>query len=233
MLRVAVVIPVYNDAEFLRSCLRALADQSVAPTEVIVVDNASTDDSAEVARSFGARVIFEGRRGILSATAAGCDAARADIIARLDADSLPPQDWIEQVVGTFVARPGISAVTGLGDYYEASRFTTQVVGPLYLGFYRTAMGALLGQPPLYGSNMAMRSSVWRRVSPQVHRSIRAVHDDLDISYHFLPTEFIVYDPTLRVGLSARPIQSWWAFARRAWWAVVTIGINEIERLFRS
>ncbi|RIJ54999.1 glycosyltransferase, partial [Clavibacter lycopersici] len=66
---VSVVIPVRDDAGHLRACLQALAGQTVAPDEVVVVDNASRDDSAEVARLAGARVVHEPVVGIPAAAA--------------------------------------------------------------------------------------------------------------------------------------------------------------------
>jgi glycosyltransferase involved in cell wall biosynthesis len=73
---VSVVIPVRDDAGHLRACLRALAGQTVAPDEIVVVDNASSDDTAEVARAAGARVVREPVVGIPAAACTGYDAAR-------------------------------------------------------------------------------------------------------------------------------------------------------------
>lgn len=92
--RVSVVIPVKDDAEYLRRCLAALAAQTRAPREVVVVDNGSTDASRRVARRYGARLVRERRPGIPAAASRGYDAARGRVIARLDADSVPPRDWV-------------------------------------------------------------------------------------------------------------------------------------------
>lgn len=70
-LSVSVVIPVRDDAEELEKCLALLARQSVRPFEVVVVDNGSTDASAEVARRWGAVVVVEPRPGIPAAAATG------------------------------------------------------------------------------------------------------------------------------------------------------------------
>ena len=91
---VSVVIPVRDDAVPLAACLEALAAQTRPAEEIVVVDNASSDDSADIARAAGARVVFCGERGIPAAAAAGYDAATGEVILRLDADSLPAPGWI-------------------------------------------------------------------------------------------------------------------------------------------
>src|SRR5919202_6444167 len=87
--RVSVVIPCLNEEENIEACveraLEAIANSGVTG-EVIVVDNASEDRSAELAKAAGARVIFEPRRGYGSAYLAGFAAARGAYIVMADAD---------------------------------------------------------------------------------------------------------------------------------------------------
>src|SRR5699024_7810469 len=130
---ISVVIPARNDAPALARCLRALDRQSLAPLEVVVVDNASQDRTAGVARRHGARVVTEPRVGIPQAAAAGYDAAGGDILARLDADSVPGPGWLEQVTAV-MSRSGCDAVTGWGRFYELPR-TGRLVAGIYLGAY--------------------------------------------------------------------------------------------------
>lgn len=91
---VDVVLPCLDEAEALPSVLTRLPDGYRA----IVVDNGSTDGSAEVARAHGALVVTEPRRGFGSACAAGVAAATADVIAFCDADaSMDPMDLVPLV----------------------------------------------------------------------------------------------------------------------------------------
>ena len=83
---VSVVIPVKDDAALLTRCLSALAAQDRPVDEIIVVDNGSSDDSADRARAAGARVVRCDDPGIPAAASAGYDAARGDLILRRDAD---------------------------------------------------------------------------------------------------------------------------------------------------
>ncbi len=87
--RVSVVIPCLDEAETIAECVtsaREVLDDNGLLGEVIVVDNGSTDGSGELARSAGALVVEERRRGYGSAYLAGLAAARGDYIVMVDAD---------------------------------------------------------------------------------------------------------------------------------------------------
>jgi glycosyltransferase involved in cell wall biosynthesis len=222
---ISVVIPALNDAEMLARCLAALALQTRPADEIVVVDNGSTDDTAAVARARGARVVVEPLRGIPAATAAGFDAAAGSIIARLDADSVPPPEWIARIENRFATEPGLAALTGPGEFYGASRLVRRIGEVLYIGGYFWWMGQLLAHPPLFGSNFAITASAWKRIRATSHRDVRELHDDLDLSFQFAPDMTIAYDQTLRVAVSARPFGSFAGLGRRLYWAYTTIAVN--------
>jgi glycosyltransferase involved in cell wall biosynthesis len=225
MASISVVIPVWNDAEMLTVCLRALERQSRPADEIIVVDNASTDDSVAVALAAGVRVISEPMRGILQASAAGFTAATGEVIARLDADSVPPADWLERIEAVLAAAPAPAAVTGPGDFYGTGRLASWLGGVIYIDGFFWSMGAMLGHPPLFGSNMAMQASIWDRMRPRVDHTLVGVHDDLYLSFRIEPDTTVIYDRTLRVGISARPFSTWRGLGRRLGWAWRTLWLN--------
>lgn len=220
---VSVVVPARDDAAALRRCLRALADQSVPPTEVVVVDNASRDGTADVARAHGARVVAEPAVGIPAAAAAGYDAAVGEVIARLDADSVPGPRWVEQVVAR-LADPEVSAVTGVGRFCEHGRAGRLTAGA-YLAAYYGLCHLALGHPPVWGSNMALRRSVWHAVRDRVHRDDPEVHDDLDLAFALGPRARVLLDRSLRVGVSARSLRGAAQLRRRLRRAVRTLRLN--------
>lgn len=202
---VSVVIPAKDDAELLARCLWALAVQSLLPHEIIVVDNNSSDDTAECARRYGATVISEKRVGIPAASAAGYDRATGEIIARLDADCVPEPDWLERVVTALAERPEAAAVTNGGRFIDGPRGIRGIAAFLYLGAYFTTVSMALGHSPLFGSNFAMRRTAWESVRGEVHRTDAMVHDDMDLSFHLGPDLAILRDRRLRMGISMRPL----------------------------
>jgi glycosyltransferase involved in cell wall biosynthesis len=222
---ISVVIPAYNDAVMLRECLGRLSAQLRAADEIIVVDNASTDDTSAVAAAMGATVVQQPVRGIFPAAAAGYDAASGDIIARLDADSRPPADWLAHIEAELTLASDIGVLTGPGEFYDGNPVVTWLGENLYIGGYFWFGSLWLDNGPVFGSNFAMRRDVWLRVRDRVHRDVRRVHDDLDLSLHLPPDVLVRVDDTLRVGISARPFSTWHAFGRRLGWAYLTFRMN--------
>jgi len=109
----SVIIPAYNAARTLDTCLAALARQTVpaAAYEIIVVDDGSTDATATVARRHGAILVSMAHTGAAAARNAGAGRARGDIVLFTDADCEPLPDWIERMVAPF-ADPEVAGVKG-------------------------------------------------------------------------------------------------------------------------
>jgi glycosyltransferase involved in cell wall biosynthesis len=229
MTTISVVIPSYNDAGMLRGCLAALTRQSRPADEIIVVDNGSTDDTAEVARAAGVTLITQPMRGIFPAMAAGLDVATGDILARLDADSVPPPDWLARIEHVLGSSRGLIAVTGPGEFYGANALVHRLGRIIWIGGLFWSMGLLLGHPPLFGSNFAMPREMWLRVRGTVHSSVRRVHDDLDLSWHLEPDMDVLYDPLLEVAISARPFATPAAIGRRLGRVYTTLALDFREQ----
>lgn len=113
---VSVLVPARNAASTLPALLEALAAQSYPAEEVIVAVDRSTDRTAELAQAHGARVVAvpaPGGPGVARNAAARI--ARGELLLFLDADTLPPPDWIERMVRTFEAE-GEETVAIWGPY---------------------------------------------------------------------------------------------------------------------
>ena len=117
--RFSVVVPAHDEAATIGAALDALLDQDVdAPYEVLVVDNASTDATAALARARGVRVVPEPRRGVCQARQTGVEAARGAIVASTDADSVVPRDWLRRLDAAFTGDPALVAVAGPCRYTD-------------------------------------------------------------------------------------------------------------------
>ena len=107
---VAVVIPNYNGARWLPGVLASVAGQTVAPAEVLVVDDGSTDGSAAIAEAAGARVLrLAENRGFARAANAGLAAVREEAVALVNTDVVLDADWIERAAGALGANAGAVA----------------------------------------------------------------------------------------------------------------------------
>jgi glycosyltransferase involved in cell wall biosynthesis len=98
---VSVVVCTRNGAATLADCLDGVARLRYPSFELIVVDDGSTDASAEIAAAFGARVITTENRGLSAARNTGLEAARGKIVAYLDDDARPDPDWLRFLAATF------------------------------------------------------------------------------------------------------------------------------------
>ena len=110
---ISVVIPCYNVERFVGQAIESALSQSRAPDEIVVVDDGSTDKSAQIAASFGGRVrlIQCAHRGVSAARNVGVSAARGDLIAWLDADDIWEPCKLEVQVPRF-ADPSVGLVYG-------------------------------------------------------------------------------------------------------------------------
>ena len=110
---ISIIVPAYNAAETLGECLAALLDQSIPRSEyeVIVVDDGSTDETQEVAKKCGVRLLSQPNQGPGAARNLGVSQAGGEIILFTDADCVPTKEWIEEMIKPF-AESGVVAVKG-------------------------------------------------------------------------------------------------------------------------
>jgi glycosyltransferase involved in cell wall biosynthesis len=213
-LRVSIVIPVYNEADHLDACLQAIAQQSSNPLEVIVVDNNSTDDTvAIVGRYSFVTLLHETRQGVVYARNRGFNAARGEIIGRIDADTLLPVNWVATLQELF-RNDGVDALSGSVDYYDIA--LAKAVARVDL-FFRLQIARGMGNEVfLYGANMAIRRSSWLRVRSSACLA-GGLHEDYDLAIHAYDAGLqVVFDKRLHATTTLRRFD----METRAFWYYV-------------
>ncbi|WHU00967.1 glycosyltransferase family A protein [Sphingomonas sp. NIBR02145] len=131
MFQVAVVIPVWNGEAVIGRCLEALSRQTIPRDayQIIVVDNGSSDSTADIARGFaGVEVIAETRPGSYVARNLGIGRVDAPITAFTDADCTPAPDWLEQVLRAAAAHPGFGVLAGKIELFDEIAQEREVFG---------------------------------------------------------------------------------------------------------
>jgi len=206
-LSVSIVIPAHNEERHLKACLEAIKAQTVAPLEVIVVDNNSSDDTAKITKKFKfVRLVSEEKQGIVYARNAGFDAAKGDIIGRIDADIQLPQTWVEHVTAYYDNEEHANnAWSGAGYFYNVRlpRLVSWAYGKLAFGLNKL----LIGHYTLWGSNMAITQAQWRSVRHDV--CLRTdIHEDLDLAMHLDEMGYgIIYDTTIKTNAELRRVHT--------------------------
>lgn len=102
---ISVIIPAKDAAQTLPACLEGALHQDGlrfgADYEVIVVDDGSTDSTADIAARMGVRVVRQGHEGPASARNHGAREARGELLAFTDADCIPTPGWLGALMGAF------------------------------------------------------------------------------------------------------------------------------------
>ncbi len=132
---ISFVIPAYNEASLIPGCIYSIKKDAYTgaigiPYEIIVVDNNSTDNTAEVANFWGATVVKELRKGTSWARQAGLEAAKYDLVAFIDADSQICEGWIDRAYESMIPEDVVAA-SGPHVYYDLPLGKRILVSTIY------------------------------------------------------------------------------------------------------
>lgn len=207
-MKISVVIPAYNEEAYISRCLSSLLEQHVKPDEIIVVDNNSTDQTVAIAKNFPVRIIHETKQGTGHARNRGFNEAKFDIIARTDADTILPPDWIEKIKKAFVDQKLI-ALSGPAEFYDLpelvqnTHWQTNPAWVKVITSYNKIIRQFTKHDCLFGPNCAFRKSAWEKIINDVCLDDKKVHEDLDLGIHLAEVGKIKFDDSLIVSTSVR------------------------------
>lgn len=174
----SIIIPVYNEEDYLFDCLTAIEKQTVMPDEVIVVDNNSSDNSVAIAKRFSfVTLVHETRQGLFYSRQTGMNMAKGDILCRIDADTIVDTGWVEHVKHAF-KDTSVHALTGPLGYHDfiAPRFARWLEHMFLVGAKKQ------GYDFLFGCNMAVRAKAWQKITASLCNE-SFIFEDIDIAIH--------------------------------------------------
>ena len=117
---ISIIVPAYNAAQTLPVCLAALQRQTQPSDEIIVVNDGSQDQTAQVPREFGALLLEQPHQGPAAARNLGLRQANGDIVLLTDADCEPEPTWVAEMIRPF-ADPRVMGVKGSYRTHQQAR----------------------------------------------------------------------------------------------------------------
>ncbi len=179
---VSVVVPVRNGENTIADCIRSLLALDYPPDrrEILLIDNGSTDRTAEIAAMFPVTHLLEGRIGRAYARNRGVAESHGELVAFLDADCIASADWLRQLVSVFEQGPDVDGVAGEILPYRpttpAERYMARKKPRWQLAAYTHV------RPFAVTANVAYRKEVFRRIG--LFDPFFVTSEDVDFSYRF-------------------------------------------------
>lgn len=127
MVKISVIIPTCNDERYISKCLETLKNQKFNDFEIIIVDGHSKDKTVEIAKKYGAKVIYESIGTRAGACNIGAEAAKGEVLVFTDGDAYFPENWLMQIWDEFDRDRKLSVYGGEdiledGTHFEMANF---------------------------------------------------------------------------------------------------------------
>ncbi|WP_127143002.1 glycosyltransferase family 2 protein [Pelagibacterium montanilacus] len=210
-MKLAFVIPAYNEQALIGECLQSVLDEiersgRKADCEVIVVNNASTDRTGEIAGSFaGVQVVDEPQKGLVHARDAGFAATQAELVANIDADTIVPAGWLSKVFAEFGRDEELVALSGPYVYYDLGLWNRFLVSGFYgltYAIYILNRFILRVGSVVQGGNFIFRRSAWVEAGGY-DRSITFYGEDTDVAVRLSKVGKVKWTFGLKMKTSGR------------------------------
>jgi glycosyltransferase involved in cell wall biosynthesis len=226
-IRFSVVVPCYNEESYLPGAIRSLQRQDFdGEYEIVVVDNNSTDATAEVARGLGVRVVSEPAPGVCNARQAGTEASRGEIVVSADADTTYAPDWLAKIDRNFHGTGDVVAVVGPCRYKDGPRwgqvFARALFGAVGLVYRTTGRTYYVS-----ATNIAFRRDRWSGYDTTLTQG----GDELDVLRRLRRQGTVVYDGTNPTFTSGRRFARGFAYNLFVSLFVFYLSAYFVNRLF--
>jgi glycosyltransferase involved in cell wall biosynthesis len=201
---VSIIVPAFNEEAYLGRCLDAIVAHAAGRAcEIIVVDNDSTDRTREIAKLYPDVIyLFEPKKGTTRARQCGYRNSHASILAFVDADTIMPAGWIEQIEQQFAKDKGLACLSGPYDYYDLPRARRAIASAWFVAawpIYRVF------QYLVVGGNFAIRRSTLDAMGG-FDVSIEFYGDDADVARRARKFGRVLFSRRLVMPTSGRRLE---------------------------
>ncbi|MBR9682059.1 MAG: glycosyltransferase [Candidatus Aenigmarchaeota archaeon] len=198
---ISVVIPTYNEEKNIEKALMQFENQTIGREnfELIVVDGDSKDKTREIAEKYADKVIIQKSDGVGGARNDGVEIAKNEFIATTDADTIIPNDWLENFVQNFKDE-NVIAVCGADGPIETN-IKARSIFFVIRNFIK--FSSYFGLYCLGGTNSAFRKIDFMKIGG--YRDIPH-SDDVDLGFRMKKIGKINYDKNIFVKFSTRRME---------------------------
>jgi glycosyltransferase involved in cell wall biosynthesis len=164
-IKFSLIIPVFNEEDFLPACVRSVQKQlGNFEIEIIVVDNNSTDHSFEIAKSLGVKVLREVKKGVGQARKTGTENAQGELIMQLDADTQLPENYLIEILKRFEDDKNLVCLGGQMYFYDGRLWQNFLRPFFHYWFWLFAVIFSAGRIGPMGNNMVFKKEIYNKTS---------------------------------------------------------------------
>lgn len=207
--KISLVIPAHNEENYIGTCMsHALNNANGKFSEVIVVDNASSDRTRQVAEQAAknaqnVRVVHEHRKGPAHARQRGFEEAKGDIVAYIDADTRMPTGWSDTIVSEFKNDPNLVCLSGPYIYHDIPKWQQPILSAYW---YAMAMPVYFAVGYMaIGGNLAIRRDTLQKMSG-FDTSVPFYGDDTNLARRANQYGKVKFKPSFVMHTSARRLE---------------------------
>jgi len=196
--RVTIVIPVHNSAATIGKAISAtlIQEYPIDKLEIVVVDDGSSDNSAQIIRKFPVKYIFQPNSGPAKARNIGWQSSRGDIICFTDSDCIPEKNWINKIIARYVS----DKIAGVGGSYDIADDKSWLAKCIHEEIIQRHLKMPELSTHLASYNFSCRKSVLKEIGGFDESFKAASAEDNELSYRIRKKGYdLIFDKDIKVA----------------------------------
>ena len=191
----SIVIPAYNAENTISNLIEVCLNQSVK-SEIIIVDDGSTDDTAEVIKKYPVKYIYQENAGPAAARNAGSKAASGEMVCFTDSDCIPENNWVEKIVNKYTS----DQIGGVGGSYDIANKDALLAKCIYEEIVQRHMRTSSETDYLGSFNLSYRKKVLEETNGFDESFKHASGEDNELSYRVKKAGYkLIFDKDIKVS----------------------------------